>query len=687
MSEVNYSKKQIQPLVEKYRINVEKNMVFKSIITMFNEQTPYQVWAIKSVFDNVVPLETIQQIKVWAENNQTEIKKLKKGNIISYKTTSDFETLNFEIQGLNMLKIVRDAINRFNTRQRKMMTDAIISPIKDGLSALENKNFKEWFDILHKMTTLISHRQDKLISTSSAIDDIDFLKEHIKSALEETYEWNKEDMLGFMARNASDCSVVYNQGDIVVIQVPSFKSSKALCGNGRTGWCLTREERYFKQYAIDQENATQYFLFDFSKPENHDLAHIGFTVCANKGITNAHSTKNNSLIGEGIKIQGEYVNIHVALNKAHVPTNVYTHLKELMFFRWDVESFLEFIGKNKRNFRVNYSKNNRVVVQVLNENAFSKLTSHTFLNDRAFTINNETKTYVFLDFNLDKDDEHSTILSYYVKDKYHFDTLARVVNGYSIDMNKTNYLSSIGITTDKYLNREAIDPKILLHKLIDEQSENEAINLILNEGDDFDVNYEFSQITPIFKAIGNKMFTLFETIIKHKNFDCSTCDGFGETLLQSLIYSVSPSGTSEDDVKINKMIEMILNSKSFDFNVQNINLDTALSIACEYPKHLWIVKRLLADPNVNVNIINDYNCGALGNALRRKNIEAVKLLGQRPDLVVREEDKELAFKNGIDLKQYIKPQPFTKTSVETIYSKTSDKFLAELFETVLSTKN
>ena len=53
MSEIIYSKKQINPLVEKYKINVEKNMVFQSLITMFKEQTNYQIWAIKSVFENV----------------------------------------------------------------------------------------------------------------------------------------------------------------------------------------------------------------------------------------------------------------------------------------------------------------------------------------------------------------------------------------------------------------------------------------------------------------------------------------------------------------------------------------------------------------------------------------------------------------------------------------------------------
>ena len=687
MSEVIYSKKQINPLVEKYQINVEKNMVFQSLITMFKDQTNYQIWAIKAVFENVCSLDEIQRIKAWAENNQTEIKNLIKGNIILYKKPEDFRMLNDEMRGLDMLKFVKDSINKFNTNQRAMLKNEILTNINNGIDALRNSRFIDWYNIFRQMSTLVHHRQEKLISTASAINDsISFLKEHIKSALAESYEWNKEDMLGFMARNASDCSVVHNEGNIVVITVPSFKSSKLMCGNGRTGWCLTREERYFNQYVKDQRDAVQYFFFDFSKPENNDLAHIGFTVQASRGITNAHSTKNNNLMGDGVSYNGKRVNIHKALEDANVPTSVYIHLKDLKQYKWDIEAFLKFVENNKHDVAISVAENNRFVVRVLSNEGLSKVIDHTLMDYRQFSVCKDTKTYILLDFNMSKDEENSLMLMHYVKDKYKFDTLSTMKNAYNVDKKKSNYLETIGITTDMFLNREAIEPTILLHKLIDECSEKEAIDLIMKEGDNFDVNFEFNSMTPIFKTINAKMFNLFKVIIDHKKFDAETSDGFGEALLQSLIYNYGVEENS-DNKSIKKMIETILDSETFNFNAVNLNLDTPVNVAAEEPHRLWILEKLLAKPSVNVNVANDFNCTALGTAIRFKNLKALELIGKRPDVVVREEDKEMAKEYGINLNDYIKPQPFATHTVEKVGKETDAiSEMSEFFARVLSSR-
>ena len=54
---------------------------------------------------------------------------------------------------------------------------------------------------------------------------------------------------------------------------------------------------------------------------------------------------------------------------------------------------------------------------------------------------------------------------------------------------------AFGVTTDKYIQREKIAPTILLHKLIEEKNENEACRLIAEQGDNFDVNFEFENQT------------------------------------------------------------------------------------------------------------------------------------------------------------------------------------------------
>ena len=79
MLDIIYSKKQINPLIEKYQIDVEKNVTFQSIIKMFQDATNYQIWAIKAVFENALTLPTLEQIRQWIEANPSDIKNLIKG--------------------------------------------------------------------------------------------------------------------------------------------------------------------------------------------------------------------------------------------------------------------------------------------------------------------------------------------------------------------------------------------------------------------------------------------------------------------------------------------------------------------------------------------------------------------------------------------------------------------------------
>ena len=683
MSEINYSKKQINPLVEKYQINVETNKLFNAIITMFNGQTNYQIWAIKLIFEQNIDIFALQRIKQWSENNQNEIKNLLKGNIILYKKKNDIQQLFDEMDGLDKIKFVKDSINKFNTRQRKMLS-VIIDGVNNGLDALSNRLFNEWYDIFRKMSTMVGHRQEKLISTSSAIDDFDFLKQHITSAFAESYEWNKEDMLGFMARNASDCEVVHNEGDIVVVKVPSFKSSKLLCGNGRTGWCLTRQESYFKQY-VTEAKRNQFFFFDFSKKENHELAHIGFTVSSKDGITNAHSTKNSNMCGNGISIDGKIININTALEMAKVPSSAYIKLNSLVNYKWDVEMFLKYIESepNKNKCSISYFQDNRLIISISDIYFLKNLIAHTFIDSRRLSDLNNSKCFLLFDFNLKKDDDKSLILIKFEKDKYNFDMLTNMLTAYNNNIKDRNYLDEIGINISSFLQREKIDATILLHKLIDEKSEKEAIRLIQEEGDKFNVNFEFNRTVPMFKAIDNHMFDLFFSIINHKSFNSNTCDEYGEPLLQFLMYNLFNDG-SEHDKELKELIKIVLKSDNFDFNSQNINLETPLIVACTEASTSWVVKELLKKPNININIVDDFNSSALTVALNNGNIEAVKLLCKREDLVIREEDFEIAKKVGINLKDIMNETKFSYT-IENASSSSEESF-TERFAKILSLK-
>ena len=112
----------------------------------------------------------------------------------------------------------------------------------------------------------------------------------------------------------SDSTDLVN-GNFVIVHVPSFKSSKLLCGNGRTKWCITREESYFRQYVTDYPNRDQYFLFDFNRKESDAFAHIGFTMENGRGFYCAQTCNNCGMVGS--YTQGnESMNINQALQKA-----------------------------------------------------------------------------------------------------------------------------------------------------------------------------------------------------------------------------------------------------------------------------------------------------------------------------------------------------------------------------------
>ena len=654
---MTYNKKQMQPLIDKYAINPEINKLFISVCEMFDGQPNYQIWAVKMIFSKTLEIEQLEEIHEWVEKNQTMVKLLEKQNIVSYSTKTLISQLFKEMQGLDNLNIVKNAINHYNTEQRKMLNENILTKEFTPIEAYNCANIKKWADIFKKFNRLPLDRKNKFYSNCSRLKNTNDLLNAIVTCLEQTYEWNKEDFLAFVHNNAPDCEVVLDSGSFVIVHVGSFKSSKLLCGNGRTGWCITQQDSYWRQYVTDHSNRDQYFLFDFSRRESDSFAHIGFTMENGRGFLHAQTT-NNCDMKSGYNQNGERLSINQVLEKAGCKMSLFLRLNPLTTYKWEIESILKLVKDRPNDFAIAYEKDGRLIINVLNSTATRTIFGHTLIANNCFGVDTNNKVYVFIDTNLKVNDEKALIAMHYQKDQYGSLSLKKMADPYNTDITKNGYLSKVGITSDDYLNREAIDPKVLLHKLIDENDEIGAIKLLEKEGKDFNVNYEFNQRVPIISAVNNKMYTLFEKIVNHPTFDSNIEDGFGETLLESLIYlygSDEISASKEEEASLKRMILAILKSDTYNFNAKDLNSDTAINIACEYPKMLWIVKALASKKSVDVNIINDFECAALGDCIRNKNLEALAVIGQRPDVKVREEDKKLAKSFGIKLEDYIKP--------------------------------
>jgi hypothetical protein len=520
-----------------------------------------------------------------------------------------------------------------------------------------------------------------MISLASAIPNFDNLISYIKSSLSEAYIWEKDDMLSYMERNAADCTIVHNNGDIVVLNVPSFNSSKALCGGGLTGWCLTREESYFKRYVSDE--AKQYFLFDFSKKEDDILSHVGFTVNNNSGvITNAHATNNESIIDCGIVVDNVKTNIFDVLENCGVQYKSFIPIYRNVNYDWEIKDFLKFLKDNSKECGICFNKDNRIILRPLSVNFYKLLVENTKLNTSnllEFIDNSyEIPTYIMFDFNLEYNDDNAIIAIMMIKDRYNTMSINKITNSYNA-VKSIDFLNSIGITINDFYNCEEIDAEILLHKYIDENREEDAIKLIARKGKNIDVNYEFNFEVPIFKTIHKKQNKLFNVIFNHCNFDIHTCDEFGENLLMCLMLMyVNEKSNGNETNEIENMINTILANKSFDVNKQDINDDTALHIACMYTDLNWVVSKLVGNKKANVNIVNDWMLTPLGNAITIENIEAIRLLGKRKDLVIRQEDLAAARDKNINLDQIINKTRKIKKEQEVL-SETLINDLSRLF--------
>lgn len=188
--------------------------------------------------------------------------------------------------------------------------------------------------------------------------------------------------------------------------------------------------------------------------------------------------------------------------------------------------------------------------------------------------------------------------------------------------------------------------------LIESGKENEAIELLKQEGDDFDVNFG----SPILLAVQYGMLGLFEIIVNHPSFDSTIQDGYGEPLFSSLehIYTFAQkNGLSKEQQLYHDMINIMLDSPNVDFNTLNLNKESALTIAAQEPNMLWIFKRLITMPTVDVNAINDIGISVIGNAIRNQNRDAIELICKREDLKLTDSDLELAAKHNIDLKDFL----------------------------------
>jgi len=650
---VNYPKKQISQIVTNAGLtpSFEDNKYFLSVMDILNNKPNYQVWAaVMMLVQGIVP-HRVAKISRWINNNREFIKDLSKQNIVAYKNAEDFSLLEDETNTINKLNIVKKMIRKFNTKQKNMLLE-LFEPVSSlgTLSLNNNGEFKNWYKLFNGLSKLPADRQGKFISLSSAFDNAKDILAAVEQAIKPTYAWNKDEAMEFIKKNAKDCSIIFDNNNVLVLKVPSFKSSHKLCGGGRTGWCLTRENQYFNSYVTSYDNRTQYFLFNFNKPETDELAHIGFTVEDGVGITNAHSTKNMNMIGSGFKYRGKAINIFDALERVGFKLgNLFTeNLKDK--FEWNKESLKKFF--DGKPVKILSEEGNKLVVSTGNAHCMETICKCGFMKQ---LLNDTGNLYLIFDFDKDFTEENSIVGFHLIEDDFKCSVVNRLVTNYgrilcgteAADFCKDTLQFDINSIIDVKVNNKSL----LIHKYIIEKKEEEAIKLI-DDTPEINVNEEYKNTYPIFGAIANTMFDLFKKITLHPTFDATVQEGFGENVLHTLLFLASGSILAKDGTTseiLNKMINFAIDSGVYNLNEQDINLDTALTIACSQNSLAWVVEKLVNEKNVDISIVNDEGMNALEIAVKCGNKDAVKSLIKRTDIVVTEKIKKMAADNAISL--------------------------------------
>lgn len=98
--------------------------------------------------------------------------------------------------------------------------------------------------------------------------------------------------------NCPSTRIVYKgdngYGACAIIQVKSFSDCHKLF-HKRTNWCIADSENYWKKYAGEQTNSSQFFIINFVLDDTDIFKLIGFTVKSNI-IFAAHAQNDANLL-------------------------------------------------------------------------------------------------------------------------------------------------------------------------------------------------------------------------------------------------------------------------------------------------------------------------------------------------------------------------------------------------------
>ena len=153
------------------------------------------------------------------------------------------------------------------------------------------------------------------------------------------------------------------------------------------------------------------------------------------------------------------------------------------------------------------------------------------------------------------------------------------------------------------------------------QGDIDQVRKLLEDGADPNKTNTYGTF-PLFIAILNKQFKIFELLLKHSDINVNQANSYGYTVL---IHAAHHGYTD--------VVKLLLNHQNIDVNQANNNGYTALNWAA-YKGHIDVVKLLLKRKDIDVNQANNDGETALYWAAYYNYTNVVKLLLKRKDIDV-----------------------------------------------------
>lgn len=405
------NKKLINNMENKYASRYDS--IVKYIYCLCDGSKNYFFWAVGLHFNCNITFFTIKRIIDWVTIYPQLVKNLSKGTVTGYVNHGQILNLLDEMQKLRNQKRIKDVINSFNTEQKKLLKDLKLSS-KDK-------------DIMIKFGKLSIAKQINFIKKMSSVNDVNEIMAQMGYLVNVHFDWNKDSLLNAIKNSDNlHAEIISSTGNIVLLKVDDYDTIKYL--GKSTNWCISKNKTYWNQYVKDNDNYSQYVIFDFSRQEDDKMSIIGFTSKLNRGIVAAHDFNNTNLMTDYAKeddnnpltsyleTYNDITGIFSILRKDKINLYDVTKYDEISY-EWNKENFIKNIEKYvpKSDYIVIYDSDNKLVLSVHNS-AISNIFKGFSVEDIDYDFW-ANEIIIFADFNLSKNNPNKLLFGSVVENE------------------------------------------------------------------------------------------------------------------------------------------------------------------------------------------------------------------------------------------------------------------------------